>query len=134
MPSAKERMKKYREKMKNNPEKYAEHLQKEKERDLKRREAMKDNTNLKLISNEKTRDRMRAYRTKLKAAKNLDNLAATSPIGSYKCLQSFGKAQRKEKKSLPYSPMKRAAVVKKNVVAGHLCTNLNTKTIRQETG
>lgn len=55
---------------------------------------------------------MRAYREKLKIAKSIDS-TSSSPIGSYRCLQSFGKAVRKLKKNLPGSPLKKEAVVRK---------------------
>lgn len=73
---AKERMKKYRQNMKNNSEKHAEHLAKERERSRKRREEMKNklelNPKLKEISREKSRNRVRLFRARIKE-KQLDS-------------------------------------------------------------
>lgn len=113
MPSTtKERLAKLRENRKKDPEKYAEHLRKERERDAIRRKKKKEELcteDLKLEQRLRVRDRVRAHRAK----KKMNEVVCDSPIGSYTCLQTFSKAVRKVKKSLPDSPLKKAAVVKK---------------------
>lgn len=62
----------------------------------------------------KSKERMRLSRERRKAEKT-KNVESISPIGSYKCSQTFGKAINRLKKSLPQSPQKKVAVVKKLV-------------------
>lgn len=128
MPStAKERLAKLRENRKKDPVKYAEHLRKEKERDAIRRKKKKEETcaeDLKLEQRLKVRDRVRACREKKKLNKN--NVVCDSPMGSYKCINTFAKAVKKVKNSLPETPLNKAAVIKK-VISDVLGQDYNIK-------
>lgn len=113
-----ERMRKLRKKLKEDEEKHKSHLQSERERDQKRREEMK--TKLKLsvrMRNEKRKkeaERKRKYRQKKKIIEITERkVTDVSPLGSYKCVQSLGKAVNKVKKCLPSSPTKKVAVINK---------------------
>lgn len=57
-------------------------------------------------------ERVRKHRKKLKS-NSCSTSPNISPIGSYKCRQSFGKAVNRLKKNLPDSPSKTSAIVKK---------------------
>lgn len=119
-----------RERRKLDNEKYSEHLRKKRERDAIRRQKQKEKLDLdedmKLQQRLKVKVRVQAFRAKKKMlASNICN----SPIGSYKCVQTFAKAVSKVKKSLPESPLKRSAVVKK-VISDVL--EINLKDNKQE--
>lgn len=114
MAPSKDRVKKYREKLKNNKEKYAKHLEEERQRDKIRREVAKkteanDSSALKL-KRLKEKERKQLYRAKNKVKKITGN---TPEKGSYMSANSFGKAVCRTKRTLPKSPSKRRAVVKK---------------------
>ena len=114
--SVAERSKKFREKLKNNKEKHDAYLEKERERDNKRREKKKDES---LASKEITIQRRRQAAERMRLYRERKKLKAQAPprkcsnIGSYNCPQSFGKAVQRVKRSLPSSPRKRDAVVRK---------------------
>lgn len=112
--STKERLAKMRIKRKNDAVMYEEHLLKERERDLirrqKKKEELEKNETLKNEEREKVRIRVERFRAKKNNLK-----LSSSPIGSYKCLQTFSKAVKKAKNNLPYSPEKKVAVIKKVV-------------------
>ncbi|KAJ8879974.1 hypothetical protein PR048_020595 [Dryococelus australis] len=107
MPSAKESMRKYRENMKNNPGKYAEHQKKDMGRDRKRRDDVQKKTDLntksKDILQEKTRDRVRAiwfcpknYWEKFEGHKNLGKTI------SWKEWINVGNHSKVVTKTMPY--------------------------------
>lgn len=100
---------KCRRKRKQNPEKYAGHLQRERARDSKRRAAMKMESyeDFKKLERKKSKERMQATR---KRRKEKDIEKASS---SYKSCRTLGKAVAKVKRNLPTSPTKAEAVVKK---------------------
>lgn len=102
---------KCRRKRKQNPEKYAGHLQRERARDSKRRAAMKmkmeSDEDFKKLERKKSKERMQATR---KRRKEKDIEKASS---SYKSCRTLGKAVAKVKRNLPTSPTKAEAVVKK---------------------
>ena len=111
------RMAKYRGKLKSNPVKWKQHLEKERERDKIRRLKAKDKVgkNKKLLeeSRKKIRKRVRLHRERKKQGIVSNRDDCTSNIGSYKCVQSFGRAVNKTKQSLPKSPSKKLAVLRK---------------------
>jgi hypothetical protein len=115
-----QRMRKLREKLKEDKLKYENHKEKERERDRRRRESVK----LKVSSSKKSlidhrrkeAERKRQYRLKLKSALvEQRELELCTPLGSYKCPQSLGKAVSRVKKVLPFSPSKKTAVIRKLV-------------------
>lgn len=101
--------------MKSDDVKWQQHLQNERERDKKRREddkkELEGNMKLKEEQRERIRRRVKKCRKKKKKAQ-LSPISQVSPIGSYKCKQSFGKAINKLKKILPNSPSKKTAGIK----------------------
>lgn len=109
-------MKAYRERLKADKDKYQQHLTKERERDKQRRELnkIKEGENEELLAEKRKNvlERVRKHRKKLKS-NSCSTSANISPIGSYKCRQSFGKAVNRLKKNLPDSPSKTSAIVKK---------------------
>lgn len=114
-----DRMGRYRSKKKSDDVKWQQHLQNERERDKKRREddkkKLEGNMKLKEEQRERIRRRVKKCREKKKKAQ-LSPISQVSPIGSYKCKQSFGKAINKLKKILPNSPSKKTAAIKKIAV------------------
>lgn len=131
--------------MKENPVKFAEYLQKEKERDKARRENKKQllkNSTLAVkkeqkLQRQKQNERQRKCREKKKSApKNATpstavSVAESSSLGSYRRAQTLGKAIHRAKRSLPLSPRKRLAVVKKlpNIQSVHHVVPINVGTI-----
>lgn len=122
MAPANERMKKSREKKKKDPDKWEAHLEKERQRDKKRRlkkkAALLTNQKEAVRNRDKIRERVRACRArkKLVTLNSINtNAQQHSPIGTYKCVQTFGKAVNKVKRLLPESPHKKRAVLKKIV-------------------
>ncbi|XP_063241124.1 uncharacterized protein LOC134541539 [Bacillus rossius redtenbacheri] len=129
------RMEKYRTKLKSDPEKWKQYLMKERERDKARRLQFKEkigkDKRLKEQNRKKIRDRVRLHRQKLKLQKSSSSTGtmSESPLGSFKCPQSLGKAVNKVRQMLPSSPSKKAAVVKKlavEVIGSHVLTHLHT--------
>ena len=120
--SSAERVRKYREKLKNNQEEREKYLLKERERDRKRREKAKklleEEVNKKALNLKRIRDRerQRKHREKLKHKPTTPSKTGLTPEkGSYSSSRSLAKALSKSKKNLPSSPRKKAAVVKKLV-------------------
>lgn len=113
------RMKRYRDKIKEDPQKWQLHLEKERARDKKRRENVKkkleSHSKLKKEMCERIRNRVRKCREKKKLVPR-QSTPQKSPIGSYTCLQSFGKAVNRLKKVLPESPNKKTAIIRKLAV------------------
>lgn len=132
MAPVKERMKKSREKKKSDPEKWNAQLEKERERDKQRRirkkEDLLNNLQEKAINREKVRARVKLCRERKKLAASTSSFTSKqdSPIGTYKCVQSFGKAVNKVKRTLPESPHKKSAVLQRIVtdIIGPEGTNL----------
>uniref|UniRef100_A0A6P7F7Z4 Uncharacterized protein LOC114325658 n=1 Tax=Diabrotica virgifera virgifera TaxID=50390 RepID=A0A6P7F7Z4_DIAVI len=114
-----ERMKKHRQKLKEDKEKYEAHKEKEKTRDKKRRDSLKTrmlhSTKVCKDYKEKERLRKRLYRKKKRMTEMSNKLAETSPcvseLGSFKRPQSLGKAVKRVKNVLPFSPSKKSAVL-----------------------
>ncbi|CAH0383441.1 unnamed protein product [Bemisia tabaci] len=119
MPVFKNRTAKFRQKLKGDAAAYQEYLQKERNRDKLRRQKKK----LKLAADTKARkedrrkatDRMRLHRRRKIEAAAAESCKVTSPpmLGSYSCVQTLGKAVRRIRKTLPDSPRKKAAAVRK---------------------
>lgn len=117
-----ERMRKLREKLKQDQEKFENYKEKERVRDKERREKMKIKNTLSATSaqncRQKETERKKRYRQKIKDAKigaKKINSTPNSTLGSYKCPQSLGKAVKRLQNVLPNSPNKTKAVIKKLV-------------------
>ena len=117
-----ERVKKFREKLKADPAAYDAYLAKERERDKKQREYIKSqcSKSAAVLKRKKLAEteRKRKYREKLKqksvkTPESNQNVQFSPEKGSYKTNSSFGKAVSRVKQSLPQSPSKRRAVVRK---------------------
>lgn len=115
-----ERMRKFRQKLKDRPEDFKNHLQREKERDKKRREKRKEKEKLsKRLLNErrgKEAERKRQYRERKKLLTQStlhEHEQSSSSLGSYCCVQTLGKAVSRVRRTLPSSPRKKFAVVRK---------------------
>lgn len=115
--SAAQRKQQSRKNLKDDPEKWEFHLQKERERDKQRREKRKKNcaksTNKLKMKRLEDAQRQRKYREKkkegmLNAESPVEDATSSPTIGSYKCPQSFGKAVKRVKRVLPDSPTKKS--------------------------
>lgn len=102
---------KYRRRLKENPELYAEHLQRERVRDSKRREVMKrkleKDEDLKVLTRIRSKERMQATRKRRKEEK------VKQTYSRYRSPRTLGKAVAKIKRNLPASPTKAMDVIKK---------------------
>lgn len=118
-PKKNTRMEKYRMKIKSDPEKWEEHLQKERQCDKMRRQKSKEKiwNNERVIeeNRRKIRERVKKHGSNLKTSKANTLEQHQLPIGTFKCCQSFGKTLNRVKQSLPKSPGKKTAVIKKLV-------------------
>lgn len=113
--SSTDRMRKLRERLKNDVERRKLHLEKERQRDKIRRELVK-----KSISNsgrklklKRLQDSERQRRCRQRKKEEPDNEAPK--LGSYSCPQSLGKAVNRLRRALPRSPGKKVAVIRKLV-------------------
>lgn len=100
-----ERARKYRERLKNDPERYKAYKIKDNKRKKSERKSM--NEEQRKEQREKCRTRVQRHRMK----KQMLNHSKSTP--AFKTPQSLGKAVSKAKRSLPYSPRKRKIVVEK---------------------
>lgn len=114
---SKERVRKWRERLKADPDKWKEHLSKEQERDKARRKKniLRSPNNKRQLKLKRLKDsaRQRKHRQEMKEKKEVENITLLSPLGSYRCPQTLGKAVHRVKKSLPNSPTKRTAILNK---------------------
>lgn len=125
-----ERNKKYRQKIKANPQAYATY--KEKERQRKKASRNKNITRRKAeIERKKVKERDRLCRLKKKLANKAlfsAECESTQPIECiYKTPQALGKAVKKVSKQLPSSPRKRKAVISKIAEATGLTVDVKLK-------
>lgn len=86
---------------------------------------------LKEDTRRKIRERVKIHRQNKKFGKGKFSGLVDSPIGTYKCCQTFGKAVNKVKRSLPNSPNKTAAVLK-NIVVDVIGSEVLVKTPNQK--
>lgn len=111
----KTRMAKCREERKKNQEQWKAYLEKDKLRKRKVREKEKNELtkDKKLLAEKRQKDkeRQRLYREKKKVIQNGDQ----SELGSYKSPRTLGKAVKRIKNSLPNSPTKKVAIIRKLV-------------------
>ena len=125
MPSAKERMAKYRAKCKNDTEQYQALLKKDRERKAKKRaeeRAKKSEAELQ-AQMLKERERVRAYRARKReeipqnesagSSSAAATCTSTSSATPYRCPQTLGKAVKRAMVSLPVSPRKQRCVIGK---------------------
>lgn len=116
--TSKDWMRSWRERLARDKNKKDEYLHKERIRDKTRREIYKTkvcaNKNLLKEKRAKDAERQRKCREKkMEKKKEMLLTDSTSNLGSYKCPQSLGKAVSRIKKTLPKSPQKKSAVMKK---------------------
>ncbi|XP_046384801.1 uncharacterized protein LOC124155107 [Ischnura elegans] len=114
-PVFKNRMAKYRYNKKKNEQKWKEHLEKDAKRNKdnrnKAKEEMTDEQKLK--KKEETRLRVKAWRAKQRPAQTHHSESTpTKVLGSYKKESTLKKAVFKVRKSLPFSPKKKKAVIR----------------------
>lgn len=140
-----ERMRKCRQKLKERPEDFKNHLQRERERDKKRREERRKREKLsKRLLNERRRretERKRLYRERKKLVTQStlqESQQSPSFLGSYSCVQTLGKAVNRVKRTLPSSPGKKLAVIRKLVFenfgdATHLINDFYKKRLVKHT-
>lgn len=123
--SAVERKRLSREKLKQDEEKWKEHLEKERNRDKMRRENKKQQLgrNKQKLKLKRLHDRERQKKCRLnkqllatERPESPSSPSTSSPLGSYRSTQSLGKAVSRCRKSLPKSPNKKTAVIKKLVM------------------
>ena len=112
MSSAKERQAKCRAKIREDPELYKAHLEKDRKRKLlelrnKKAKMTNDKREEFLL---KERIRMRKLRAKKKPARDVGECSTSTP---YRSSQSLGKAMKRVRTSLPKSPRKQRCVVSK---------------------
>ena len=114
MASAKERQAKRRARIRENPELYKAHL----EKDRKRKRLELRSTKAKMSNSEreefllKERIRIRKLRADKKSAQHVGE-CSTSGSTPYRSTQSLGKAMKRARTSLPKSPRKQRCVVSK---------------------
>lgn len=115
------RKQKSRQKLKEDPVKWAIHLEKERERDKARREKRKLESTKAQLKKKRTADaeRQRKCRSKKNQVIN-ENVVddpltdlTESPIGTFRTKQSFGKALARSRKVLPRRPCKKKMIVRK---------------------
>lgn len=118
-----ERMRKLREKLKQDQDKFENYKEKERARDKKRREKLKIKNTLSATSAQECRlkeaERKKRYRHKIKLeakeCTDMLNYTPNSNLGSFKCPQSLGKAVKRLQNVLLASPRKTKAVIQKLV-------------------
>lgn len=119
-PHFQNRMAKCRARKKEDEQKYAEYIEKDRIRQKKKREKEKEKRESSQIFDDvmkkKKREEMRTYRQK-KAGKTVDTIKTPEKaLGSYQCTSTLRKAMKKVLPTLPHSSSKKKAVVRQLLV------------------